>query len=90
MGDSTRFDFPASTSFREYFHDEQAHARRRHLFKPPQHSDEELLHQYIYELEDENFRLRTALDIATLALGQRSFVPRLEPPKPPFPGVDES
>lgn len=65
------FDFPCSASFRQFFHDPNERARRRHL--PSLEYDERglLWRQEIEDLETENFRLRVALDLARLALGQR-------------------
>jgi hypothetical protein len=60
MRDDTIFDFPCSTTFRDAYREQ----RRPNLPACGRHSDEQEMLDYIHALEDENHRLRLALDLA--------------------------
>jgi hypothetical protein len=62
MKDDTIFDFPCSTTFRDAYREQ----RRPNLPACGSHSDEQEMLDYIHALEDENHRLRLALDLSRL------------------------
>lgn len=62
------FDFPCSAAFRDSGAEQRAKMRSS-LPQVPTSDTEESLLRYIHELEDENFKLRVALDFARVAQG---------------------